>query len=295
MRAIRVMIVLALAKTVATAQPSAETIRKEFSFEKKIPQNTVIIENINGNVHVSGYDGDKVIVEVEKTINAKTPERLREGKDKIQLAVMDRADTLVFYVSGTLATFCGWNPAKNCYNSWGYHWECHERHPCHESFDFKMDFNVRVPRNIHLYLGTINDGDVTVENVNGSVTATNVNGSVHLANLTQQTVATTVNGNLDIDYDHNPTEDCRFYSLNGTINANFQKGLEANLNFQSFNGAFFTNVDVESLPPLLEKNNTQEGLKYVVRGNRYRIGKQGGVKLRFETLNGNIYLKEKLN
>lgn len=295
MKTTLVIAVLALINTIAQAQVATETIRKELAFEKKIPQNTVIIANINGNIHLSGYDGDKVIVEVEKKISAKTPERLQEGKDKIQLGILDRADTLVLYVSGTIATFCGGNPNKSCHNSWGYHWECHNGDNCNQSFDFKMNFNVKVPKNIHVHLGTINDGDVTVENMNGSVTASNINGSVRLTNLTQQAIATTINGDVDVDYDHNPTGDCRFYTLNGTINANFQKGLDANLNFQSFNGALFSNIDVESLPPQLEKNLSDNGLKYLVHGNRYRVGRQGSVKLDFETLNGNVYVKEKIN
>jgi len=289
------IIALVLVKNIALAQTSTETIRKEFAFEKKVPQNTVIIANINGNIHIAGYDGDKVIIEVEKTINAKTTGRLQEGKDKIQLGVLDRADTLVFYIAGTHATFCGGNPDKSCYNSWGYHWDCHDGQDCGELFDFKMNFNVKVPKNSHLHLGTINNGDITVKNVNGSVTATNVNGNVQLTNLTQQAVATTINGDLDIDYDHNPMADCRFYTLNGTINANFQKGLDANLNFQSFNGALFSNVEVEPLPPQLERNSSDNGLKYTVHGNRYRVGKRGVVKLDFETLNGNVYVKEKFN
>jgi hypothetical protein len=236
-----------------------------------------------------------VILEVEKKIDAKTEQRLQEGKDRIQVEVIDRADTLVIYVLGTHATFCGGNADKSCYNSWGYHWDCHNGRDCNELFDFKMNFTVKVPKNSHVHLSTINGGDITVENMNGSVTATNVNGSVHLTNLTQQAVATTVNGDLDIDYDHNPTADCRFHTLNGTIKANFQKGLDANLNFQSFNGALFSNSDVESLPPQLEKNSSDNGLKYRVHGNQYRIGKRGLVKLDFETLNGNVYVKEKVN
>ncbi len=296
MRTTVVMMVLALAKTVAAAQTSTETIRKELAFEKKISQNTVIIANINGDIHVTGYDGDNVIVEVEKKITAKTPERLQEGKDKIQLGIMDRADTLVLYVSGSIGTFCGDHAFKNCHGDpWGYQWICRDGRNCHESFDYKLNFNVKVPKNIQLHLGTINDGDVTVENMNGAVTATNVNGSVRLTNLTQRAVVKTINGDVDVDYDHNPSGDCRFYTLNGTINANFQKGLDASLSFQSFNGAFFTNVDLESLPPQLEKNSSDKGLKYMVHGNRYRTGKQGAVKLDFETLNGNVYVREKLN
>jgi hypothetical protein len=56
-------------------------------------------------VKVEGYAGDKIIVEVNKSIYAKTTERLEKGKANIQLGVIDRADTLIFYVEGTGALF----------------------------------------------------------------------------------------------------------------------------------------------------------------------------------------------
>jgi DUF4097 and DUF4098 domain-containing protein YvlB len=155
-----------------------------------------------------------------------------------------------------------------------------------------MNFTVKVPSSIILIASTINDGDVIVENVKGAVFANNVNGSIKLTRLVGQTEAHTVNGDVDLDYVQNPTGDCRYYSLNGDINANFKKGLGANVSFESYNGDFFTNVDkLESLPVELEKKTSKNGLKLKVNGNRYKVG-NGGVKLDFETFNGNVYLKE---
>jgi hypothetical protein len=65
------------------------------------------------------------------------------------------------------------------------------------------------------------------------------------------------------------------------------------MSFESFNGDFFTNIDkLESLPVRVEKENTNDGIKYKVSGNRYKIG-SGGAFLDFETFNGDVYLKEK--
>ncbi len=72
-----------------------------------------------------------------------------------------------------------------------------------------------------------------------------------------------------------------------------RKGLAANLRFESFNGEFYTNIDkLETLPPEIEKNTKDDLIKYKIAGNRYRAG-NGGVKMDFETFNGNVYLKEK--
>ena len=80
------------------AQTHTEKISREFALEKKSPDNTLIVANINGDVKVISYEGDKIVVEVTKTIRAKTDARLEKGKSEIQLGVIDRVDTLVLFV-----------------------------------------------------------------------------------------------------------------------------------------------------------------------------------------------------
>jgi hypothetical protein len=66
-------LILLVACTIsATAQTFTETIKKEMAFEKAGVENTVLVSNINGDVHVTGYAGNKVLIEVTKKIWAKT-------------------------------------------------------------------------------------------------------------------------------------------------------------------------------------------------------------------------------
>jgi DUF4097 and DUF4098 domain-containing protein YvlB len=141
-------------------------------------------------------------------------------------------------------------------------------------------------------VSTVNKGDIEVLNVSGIVVANNVNGSITLNHLKSETVAHTVNGDVDLSYDVNPSGNCRFYTLNGDINADFSPGLAANVSFESFNGSFFTNLhEMELLPVTMEKIENKPGVKYKIKGNRYKVG-PGGANLDFETFNGNVYLKE---
>lgn len=277
-----------------TAQTFTETINKEFVFEKAGTGNTLLVANISGHIRVIGYEGTKVIVEVSKKITAKTQQRLEAGKNEIQLGVIDRADTLLFYMKGGCNVFGkqDWK-ARNfaTRNKWSYNWEGNI--DCDIKYDYKLDFNIKVPYSVNLVLSTINEGDITVENVNGSLKVENINGSIKLKNISREAFATTINGNVDIEYSRNPDQPCRFYTLNGDINAWFQKGLKANMNFKSFQGEFFSNVNnLESLPQQVQKENKEKGIKYTVTGNRFKIG-SGGALLDFETFNGNVYLKER--
>lgn len=278
----------------ATAQTFSEVVKKEFAFEKVGTEKTVFVSNITGNIRVQGYDGSNVLLEVTRKVTAKTEIRLEQGKKEIQLGVINRADTLIFYMADGCHAF-GKSNNKQLRNfgsrhPWGYNWE--GNHNCHPPYDYKLDFVLKVPYSVNLVLSTVNQGDIVVENIMGALMVNTINGSIKLTNISSEATASTINGNVDIEYSKNPDKACRFYTLNGDINARFQKGLKATMSFKSFQGEFFTNVpEIESLPVQVVKVDGAQGSRYSVNGNRFKIG-SGGALLDFETFNGNVYLKE---
>jgi len=284
--------------SLSQGQTFSEKILKEVSFETKSLSNALIIANINGSISVSGYEGEKVILEVTRTIKAKTASRLEQGKKEIQLGVIDRADTLIFYVNGTCNTF-GRNKSKEhnwgTEDGWSYNWSDDDGKQCTIPYDYKLDFTLKVPFSINLLVSTINEGNISVANMKGAMRVNNINGDIKLNNISKEASASTINGDVDVEYVKNPDKACRFYTLNGDINAWFQKGLTANMSFESYNGEFYTNVEqLESLPVVVEKEEHDNEVKYKVNGNRFKIG-NGGVLLDFETFNGDVYLKERTN
>lgn len=288
--------------TSAAGQTATETITRELAFEKKSTANALLIFNVNGNVTVTGYEGDKVLVEVKKKITAKTEQRLEEGKEEIQLGIMDRADSLFLYVKGTCNPF-GQSQRKRGnwsrkFGGWGYNWDNRQGNDreCRERYDYTLEFTIKIPASLNLVASTINAGDIEVTGVSGQVTADNINGSIRLSSISGATRASTINGSLNLDYSGNPPADSRFYSLNGDIHANFRKGLGAQLAFKSFNGDLYSSVDdITAMDVVLEKTDRGgEGIRFRVDGNRYKI-RQGGPLLDFETFNGDVFVKEKEN
>jgi len=293
----KTLMMLLMSCAFAIAQTSTEKIVREFTLPNTTAA-TLMVFSINGDVKVEGYTGDKVLVEVEKTIVPRTRDRLEQGKEEIQLGALDRLDTLMLYVKGACAGF-GKQKDKNGWqrkwNNWGYQWNECRGDNCDKPYDYKLQFTIKLPRRINLLAATVNDGDVTVHNVEGVVVADNINGSIRLTSLAGPTNASTINGDVDLDYALNPSRDSRYYSLNGNINAHFKKGLSADLAFESFNGELFSDIEgIQSLPVSMERASDKKGVKYKVSGSRYRI-RQGGILLDFETFNGNVYLKEKAN
>src|SRR5688572_17309940 len=193
-------VVLMLMPGFLMAQTHTEKISKELAFEKKSPDNAVIIANINGHIKVEGYDGDKIIVEVSKTIEGKTQARLEKGKQELQLGVIDRADTIILYMQTPCNKFGYYREKNNDWSSKGWHYNWTNCDNCQLEYDYTMDFTVKIPSSVHVSVSTVNEGDISVANVKGSVVANNVNGSIKLQNLVREAVATTINGNVDIEY-----------------------------------------------------------------------------------------------
>ncbi len=286
------MIVICLPLLV-NAQSYTDKITRELKFEKASASNTLILANINGSMKVQGYDGDKILIEAERTIKAKTGARLEQGKQEMQLMQIDKFDTLIVYVGGGCNHF-GYRTNRRHDNGWSYNRNCNDG-DCNPPYDYSFNFTVKVPSGINVEVSTVNDGNVTIENVKGKVKAENVNGAIRLSALAGQTYASTINGDVDVEYSHNPNQDSRYYSLNGDINALFVKGLAANVSFKSFNGDLYTNVQqMEGMPAIIEKTKSDQGTNLKIGRNRFKIG-SGGALLDFETFNGDVIVKEKSN
>jgi len=289
----KIIMILLCLPLLSDAQSFTDKVTLELKFEKASSSNTLVLANINGSMKVQGYDGDKILIEAERTIKAKTDARLEQGKKEMQLQQIDRVDTLIVYVGGGCNHF-GYRTNRRRNNGWSYHWDCNDGN-CNPPYDYTFNFTVKVPNGINVEVSTVNEGSVTVESVKGKVKAENVNGAIRLTALAGQTYASTINGDVDVDYSLNPNQDSRYYSLNGDINALFVKGLAANVNFKSFNGALYTNVQkLEGLPAMIEKKQEEKGTSLKIGRNRFKIG-SGGALLDFETFNGDVIVKEKSN
>jgi hypothetical protein len=146
-----------------------EKSTKEFTFEKKDVNNTLLIENINGSVAVTGYSGDKIVVEVTRTVRAKTQARFDKAKEEVKMGVIDLADSIILYSSDGCTRFGRGTPNNRDRNGWSYNWN--ERDGCRTEYEFELDFVVKVPAGINIDVSTINNGDVAVQGVTGIVIA----------------------------------------------------------------------------------------------------------------------------
>ncbi len=262
-----------------------EEYREHFTKEYSISKNGAVlaIYNLEGSVNVEGYPGDKIVIELDQTIYARTKELVEQGKKEIKLGFEQVGDSVVAYSSEP------WDTRP-------YDWRNRNRDEYRRiEYHNDLQYTVKVPFNTHVHLSTVNDGNVIVKNVAGILDVNNVNGGIQIVNAKNTTRAHTVNGDLTVNYLVNPDKESSFYTLNGTLTASFQPGLSADIRLKTMNGAYYTDFENWEVLPTsinLSQSKKEDGTIYRINKNSdIRIG-SGGRTYKFETLNGNIYIKK---
>jgi DUF4097 and DUF4098 domain-containing protein YvlB len=265
----------------ANAQEFREHSEKEFTVSSAAA-GRLAVYNLNGPIKVEGYAGDKVVIGIDKQITADDSDRLSEGKAEVRLAFEQHGDSILVYLAEP-------------YNTRPHRWENYEGNEHHIDYDFRLSFTIRVPYAMNVHASTVNQGDIIVQDVAGALDIDNVNGPITIKNAKGATRAHTINGDLTVNYTELPPMASDYYTLNGTLSVTYPANLSAVCQFKSMNGSFYTDFpDVEILPARVTKNEEPDG-----RGVRYKlnISKQikignGGKLFKFETLNGDIYIKK---
>ncbi len=271
---------LCAARPAANAQEFKEHIKKEFPVQKAVAT-VLAIYDLEGSINVEGYAGDKVVLEIDKVISAKTSEQLETGKKEFKLEFEQKSDSIIVYIAEPYDT----RP----------HQDRQRWNDRHIEYRCQLQFTVKVPYDMSLDIRTVNNGSLTIQNVNGSLKAHNVNGGIAIKNAKGATEARTINGGVTVNYLSVPTDSSSYYTLNGTLEVTYPATLSANIQFKSMNGAFYTDFEnTEPLPLFVVKNveNAGKGTMYRLDvARRIKFG-NGGTVLKFETMNGNIYIKK---
>ncbi len=273
-------VILNLAITLTlTAKPYQETIKKEIPFPDS-DDAVLILENIFGRIEVEGYDGDKIIFEINEEYNTDSKEEFEEVKRKVYLTFNTYGDTVDVFTDGV----CGCHQDK---------YRNRLREKC--NYDYRFDFKVKVPMRANIRVSTVNDGDVKISGITGEVVAENVNGGIFIDGISGSVDVHTINGDVEVRYTKNPDKYSKYYTLNGNVNVYYHQGLSADLRFKSFQGDLYTNFDIsEKLPPvrLAPTIKSRNGTTYKIEDRTaVRIGK-GGVLLDFETFNGDVFVRK---
>jgi putative adhesin len=252
-----------------------EKIQKSFSMAST--HRSLEIDNVWGSIEVVGTSSDQARLTVNRSTRAESKEKLEQARKGVTLDISQQPDSLKLYVNGPFRCDC-----HDCYRSREF-----------EGYIVKMDFQLEVPRDIDLKIKTVNEGHVSVRDINGSFVVRNVNGDIQMRNIAGSGSARTVNGPVQVSFRQNPREASEFQTVNGNVELQFTRDLAADFRFKTFNGGVYSDFPVTALP-VRPIEGEHHGAKVVFRADRYagvRVS-SGGPQIKVENLNGDIRILE---
>jgi hypothetical protein len=253
-----------------------EKIQKTFAMPSA--HRTLEIDNVWGSIEIVGTSSDQVKLTVNRATRAESKEKLEQARKEVTLDVTARPDSLKLYVNGPFRCDCH---------------DCNGSRREFEGYIVKMDFQVEVPRDIDLKIKTVNEGHVSVGDVNGSFVVRNVNGDIQMHNVAGSGSARTVNGPVKVSFRQNPREASEFQTINGAVELQFAHDLAADFRFKTMNGGIYSDFPVTTLP-VKGFQEEHRGMKTIFRADRYtsvRVN-AGGPEIKVENLNGDIRILE---
>ena len=154
---------------------------------------------------------------------------------------------------------------------------------------------ILVPRQTSLKLSTVNDGNISVQGVEGELEVRNTNGNVTLRDVGGSVVAHTVNGEVKVTLSRlDPKANLSFATLNGDVDVTLPAETRGALRMRSDNGEIFTDFDVQLTRERARVEEQRAGGRYRLEVEQEVRGtiNGGGAEIQVRTFNGNIYLRK---
>lgn len=222
---------------------------------------------ITGSIRVTGYSGNQVVIDATTKEKAEKPKEV-DGMKRISknggLDISATEENNVVNISSKL-------------------------------FNTKMELVIKVPAKFALNVGTINDGDILIENVDGEMEITNVNGDIRLTNVSGSAVANTVNGLLKANFKTvSAKSPMAFSTLNGNVDITLPPTARFDIKAKSDRGEIYSDFDVDVDKAVQQATKTSKDGMYKVSIEDWVKGKVngGGSEIMMKNMNGNIYVRK---
>src|SRR5438552_14525078 len=193
-----------------------ETIQKTFNLAATAGE--LRIDNIDGSIHVAGQAGSDIQFIIEKTLRGESQEKIDLARREVKLDLSQKENVVLAYVDAPGRCRGGGSNYRGR-RFYGYR--------------VRFDFEVKVPASSKLFLRTVNDGEIRVENTAGEFDIENVNGGIEMIQIAGSGRAYALNGKVRAVLSQNPKAESFFGSLNGKVEALFREGLSADLLFKT--------------------------------------------------------------
>ncbi len=264
---------------------------------------TLKVKLVSGSIKVTGYSGKEVIISAtpraDEEENGSKAVTVNKGNSNKNLNLDLRMDVKVNVGKVNDDEFNVGNGMKRISSAGGFEVTAKEADNTVTvntgNPNKAVDLDLKIPQDVKLKIGTVNDGEIYVENVTGELEATNVNDKITLSNISGSVVANTVNGDIIATFvklDANAP--MAFSTLNGDVKVTLPADTKANLKLKSDHGDIFSDFDVviDKTPGKIDKISTP-GM-YKIKKDDWVYGKinGGGAEMLMKNMEGNIYVKK---
>ncbi len=209
----------------------------------------VTVENVRGTIQVEGWDRPQVELTVLKT----APDGCNCLDDAAVIAKPDKGG-----------------------------WSFHTLYSGSASQPVRVDYRLRVPRQVRLdELRTV-QGEISVRDVEGNVVVETLNGDIQETGVSGQVSAHSLNGNIHVSLRtlQNSSSGLSFETVNGNVSLILPPKPNADLELSSVDGNVVTPY------PLQVSSHPGD------QAERCRVGR-GGVSILLRTVRGNVHVAEK--
>ena len=230
-------------------------------FHKVYPlgaQGRVEIQNINGPVHITGWDRDEVKVDAVKSAWSK--ERLDEASIDVRAEQNEISIHTEYPEHGHNQTF-------------NFGGDGEHNNPA------SVEYTITVPRQAVLDEIKLINGRLDLQDVAGEVHASCINGRIQARNLHGAIHLNTINGELDAIIDQIPSSELKLSSVNGKVSVTLPSDAQAELEARTVSGAI---SDEFGLPVTRHQ--------YVGHSLHGQLG-GGGTLVKLSNVNGTIEIR----
>jgi hypothetical protein len=231
------------------------------------------VSNIWGGVRVRTGNSDEIIVSVSESRSAPDRAMFEKSLQRINLNIEADSNNVSILVGDRDNRWDGMDRCRGC------------------RVDYQFD--IVVPPNSVIDVGTVMDGLVDVSGVTGIVSASNVNGSVSVDKIENCASINSVNGRVEVGYSKAPVQDCEIKTVNGHITLNVPDNTSLDVAADLFNGEIKSDFPVNALSiPATVEHVVEDGrnLYRIQQLNGVRIG-AGGPTYSVASINGDVRIR----
>ncbi|MFC1607401.1 DUF4097 family beta strand repeat-containing protein [Candidatus Latescibacterota bacterium] len=315
-RIMEYFIICALPVLLPALSHSEEVQTKKMTLEFSSPGKPGIVKVVSGegNVTVTGYDGNNVAMEVRSSEEISDTGKVNEkakGMKRISSSgfnVTKDAETNTIIISRSMKSETNIMLKVPRLTSLNIGGQSDAKQPV--GVNGIAEMVMKSVAGLTNYSGGLFQGNIEISGVQGDIEVNTMEGDITVKDVTSNVVANNLDGNITVTYKSLTSKNpIAFSSIDGDIDVTFPAGLKATVTARNVDGDIFTDFDMDmnaSEPPSTgsKKPSKTSGITIAQSGSQNIdimgmfgtnvIGNinGGGTEISMTTIDGDIYIRK---